>query len=351
MVCDGSTAAGATAQTGERPDVRPPARRGSRPGLALWCVGAAILLLVTALLLSSVLYDVPPSVVPPAGEVLQGSAPFRFAIVSDSRGNQAVFEEALSRIKQDDIRLVLHAGDIANGYRRRDFDWVLHELAEEDLRVPFCPVPGNHDIDRNAPDHDDGYKLYGAAFGQRRYWFSYANALFVAFDDATGRCLPDDLEWLDRTLDRLRSQYRLCFVYMHVPPRDPRPDSWHSLEPADAEKLMDVLSRHDVTAVFAGHLHYYAEDEIKGIPIYITGGAGEHKETGEPHHYLLCTVRADGSYDVVRRDLPHMSDDDYLEYVLRAEFPHSIVLLASCGLILVGLILTLRSAGGSSGRD
>jgi len=107
-----------------------------------------------------------------------------------------------------------------------------------------------------------------------------------------------------------------------------------------------MLRPHDITAIFAGHLHCYAEDQIEGIAIYITGGAGERKDNGGPHHYLVCTVQADGSYQVERRDVPDRLDDDYPEYVLRVKFPHSFVLLVSCGLALTGLVLTLRGLAG-----
>ncbi len=319
-----------------------------RPKIVVCCLGGAILLLVMTVLWHWVLHEVPPSVVPPAGEVLEGTVPFRFAIISDTRGNQTVFEEALRRIKGEDVRLILHAGDIVKRVKPHYFDWVLHELDEEGLTVPFCPVPGNHELDKKAANAADRLKLYQRSFGPRRYWFSYANALFVAFDDSTERCRPEDLEWLEATLDRLRGQYQLCFVYMHVPPRDPRPGGSHALQPGEAEKLIPILKAHDVTAVFAGHLHAYAEDDLEGIPVYITGGAGESKEVGEPHHYLVCTVGADGSYEVARRDLPHMPNEDYAEYVLRAKFPHRALLLASCVLVLMGLVFVLHGRTGLS---
>ncbi len=344
MAHDGPVLAGTTARAPERSV----ARRGFCWKLALWCFSGAILLLVATMLWTSFVHEVPPSIVPPAGEVLEGTVPFRFGVISDTRGNQTVFEEALRRIKGEDVCLILHAGDIVKRVKPRYFDWVLHELDEEGLTVPFCPVPGNHELDDHAAIGTDQLKLYKRSFGPRRYWFSYANVLFVAFDDSTERCLPEDLEWLEATLDRLRGQYDLCFVYMHVPPRDPRPGKQYALKLAGADKLMAVLKKHDVTAVFAGHLHAYGEDKLEGIPIYITGGAGERKEADEPHHYLICTVGADGSYEVARRDMAHLPNEDYAEYVLRAKFPHSALLLASCGLVLTGLVFVLRGWTGLS---
>lgn len=319
------------------------------PRKALYCLTAAGVFFAGHFTWTLVNGEAPPAIVPPAGQVMAGTVPFRFAVISDNRGNMSVFEEALAMIKEEDPSLILHAGDIVKRYNPRHFDWLLHELDEENLTVPFCPVPGNHDIDWTARDMKNRYRLYNRAFGPRRYWFSYANALFVAFDDSDERCSSGDLKWLDSVLERFRGRYELCFVYMHVPPRDPRPGCNHALKAGEADKLMPILKKHDVTAVFAGHLHYYAEDEIEGIPIYISGGAGEKKDAGEAHHYLLCSVDASGRFTVERRDLSHRIDTDYPEYVFRTKFPDGVVLLGAVGLLLTGVVMSVRRV--PVGRD
>ena len=86
------------------------------------------------------------------------------------------------------------------------------------------------------------HELYCDAFGPRRYWFAYANALFVGFDNAVGEPSQQDVRWLDQTLHRLRSKYSACFVLMHVPPRDPRPGRLNTLQPA-AEAMVRVMKK------------------------------------------------------------------------------------------------------------
>ncbi|KPK57396.1 MAG: hypothetical protein AMK73_10205 [Planctomycetes bacterium SM23_32] len=171
-----------------------------------------------------------------------------------------------------------------------------------------------------------------------------ADTLFVAFDDARKLCAPEDLGWLDRTLSLRRQQYRQCFVYMHVPPVDPRPGSRHALPADDAERLMAVLRKHDITAIFAGHIHSYLETAVDGIPLYITGGAGGTRdEPLGPHHYLLCEVREDGRFDVRKVDVDEVTDNDYLEYALRAKFPAQGILAAAVVLLLAGVIPSRRA--------
>ena len=310
-----------------------------------WLAAASVLLALGAIRVQAAL-EGPPPVLPPAGEVLQGEAPFRFAMIGDSRGNTCVFEAILERIAADDVSFVLHGGDIVQSYSRAQFQWVLHELAEEELGVPMCFVPGNHDIDDGA-DEARRYRFYTASFGPRRYWFSYADSLFVAFDNATERCTEEDLAWLDRTLGRLRDDYKSCFVFMHLPPRDPRPGHNHALQPdTGADELIQLLAEHDVTAVLASHIHSYAEDEVAGIPVFITGGGGaELEEPDDRHHYLLCTVGDDGALSVEKVDVSDQPNTDYPEYVLRVKTPPLLLLIAGgvCAVLGVALASSHRT--------
>jgi len=304
----------------------------------LWAAGV---FLVCYIAWSLVVGGEPAPLLPPAGQVLEGRAPFRFAILGDNRRNMEVFEDALARIKRDDVRFILHLGDLVHRAEAGEFRWVLHELWEADLKAPFCPVPGNHDIGEGPADVGERYRQYRRAFGPRRYWFSCANAMFVAFDDAAARCRPEDLAWLDRTLREHRGQYALCFVFMHVPPRDPRPGAGHALA-RGADELIRVLRRHEVSAIFAAHIHDYLEDRMGGIPIFITGGAGARLQPGGRHHYLLCSVEQDGSFRVTKHDVPDELNTDYPEYVFRTQFPDRTFLFAAAGLLMAGMVLMRR---------
>ncbi len=321
---------------------RPPRRRPH----AYLALGAGVLLLGLYASWTNATLRTPPPILPPAGEALPGTAPFSFAVLGDSRGNMSVFEDILDHIRADGAAFVLHTGDIVRRPRPAQFEWVLHELNEEAPDLRIFAVAGNHDIDRKAKDPAARYLLYSRAFGQRRYWFSYAGALFVAFDDAQETLTAAELRWLDDTLGRLRDHYRLCFVYMHEPPRDPRPGHAHALE-GGADQLVAILAKHHVSAVFASHIHGYLTDDLDGVPEYITGGAGaelDMPETG--FHYLLCTVGADGTFSVTKHDVPARSDDDYPEYAFRTKFAPHATLFGGAVLLTLGLVLMRRPRAG-----
>jgi len=317
-------------------------KRNSRRRLlieAILSVAGAVMLAtyVPWLLVNS---EVPAPLIAPAGETVEGHTGFSFAVVGDNRGNMSVFEEILSRIKGEHVSFILHTGDIVKRPNKRQFDWVLHEIGEEQLSVPLYAVPGNHDIDKDAGDASTRYRFYNRAFGLRHYWFSYGHVLFVAFDDSTERCTKNDLRWLDSTLRQHKDKHELCFVYMHVPPRDPRPGHRHALEQG-ADGLVDVLNKHRVTAVFAGHIHGCLEDNIAGIPVFITGGAGAslHKNAGDSFNYLLCRVEPDGSFTVRKKNVDPQLNTDYPEYAFRTDFPGNIIMCVGASLVLAAFAL------------
>ena len=215
---------------------------------------------------------------------------------------------------------------------------------QQELSIPFCAIPGNHDVEQAAEDARTRYLLYGRAFGPRRYWFAYANALFVGLDTSTKRCGREDLDWLEQTLARHRSQYEACFVYTHVPPRDLRPGMQHALSQG-SEELMEVLKAHRVSALFAGHIHSCLTDRIDGIPIFISGGAGGRLEGPEDrYHYMLCTVERDGSFVVDKKVVDVQPNTNYLEHAARVKLPSNTILFVSVMLLIAGAVSAVRRA-------
>ena len=261
---------GVAVSSGHRAGERSAAGARIAAWVSVSCAVVSLLLVAASLLWFTLVDGTPPSVLPPAGEVLSAGVPFAFAVMGDNRKNGEVFENILAAVKRSDARFVIHGGDLVHFCNPRQYRWLLHELEEAALPMPFCPVPGNHDIDEGLPTVAQKYELYCRAFGPRRYWFACGNALFVAFDDAAGEARPDELAWLEQTLSLHRGRYRACFVYMHVPPVDPRPDHARRVG-VGREELVQILLRHHVSAVFASHIHAYVEASVEGIPVYITG--------------------------------------------------------------------------------
>ena len=122
----------------ERADVKMKANHR----LALVCLALATLLLGGHIVWTVVHISTPPAVLPPAGEALPGSAPYTFAIMGDSRGNNSVFESILTGAQRDGARLIIHTGDLVRDCTKSQFEWILEELQEMDLQGPLLRGAG-----------------------------------------------------------------------------------------------------------------------------------------------------------------------------------------------------------------
>jgi hypothetical protein len=132
---------------------------------------------------------------------------------------------------------------------------------------------------------------------------------------------------------------------MHHPPRDPRIET-SGIPKGGRGRLVNILKRHNVTAVFAGHIHSYIEDCVGGIPVFISGGGGARREDPvTPYHYLLCTVESDGSVSVTKQDVDDRLDWDKAEHFLQAEFPGNILLYGGVALMAAGLAISSSAPG------
>jgi len=132
-------------------------------------------------------------------------------------------------------------------------------------------------------------------------------------------------------------------MYMHVPPVDPRPGESRQIGNG-RDELADILRKHDVTAIFASHIHSYLEGNVAGIPLYISGrgGASLERPGAAPHHYLLCSVATDGTLNVQRKQVHCRPNSDLIEYTFRTRFPTFPILFAGVALLLLGILIQAR---------
>jgi hypothetical protein len=220
-----------------------------------------------------------------------GTGRWRMALYGDSRSNPIVHHQIAERIREANVDLILHTGDIVlNGTIhdswRREFFEPLGDLARS---VPWVSTIGNHERD------SANYFSYMALPGNERYFgFDFANARIV--------CL-DSNGWIERGRDSKE------FQWMSAHLREPRQAKWtfvafhHPLFSAHATRPINslrwdwaplLLDRESgIDAVLTGHDHFYARN-------YPMGRLGE----GSPHGVLFLTSAGGGAslYRCKRRD-------------------------------------------------
>ncbi|MHC4479826.1 MAG: metallophosphoesterase [Planctomycetota bacterium] len=251
---------------------------------------------------------------------------FTVAILADRttgfESGLAVLERAVAEINLLKPDLVVHIGDLVPGYIRDMGQW------EEDIRrvqailgrleVPFFPLPGNHDVITGTGSSDDrrGEELYARHFGPLYYSFDYRGAHFVClYTEETLESRPSfseaQLRWLRDDLARTTASQ--AFVFMHKPVWQYDGAAW--------EEVHQILRRHPVRAVFAGHFHHYYKSQRRdGIQYYVIGVTGGRlfspELAGGLEHYCLLHVEPAG-YRLALVKPGHILPDDY---VVAADF-------------------------------
>jgi len=217
----------------------------------------------------------PPPVYGPALQKRGSEAPsdsFRFAVLSDSHKGWGVFKPIMKEIATDGCSFAVHCGDFVAQGKEDRYRFFFRELAEVKGKTPIYFVPGNHDV----YDKSNTYSLknFHTYCGPDYYWFSWGNSAFVVLNDAQSTISDDQFRWLETTLRKLRGRFTHIFVFMHVPPFDPRAGKSYCLPEPIGKRLMRLMERFKVDYVFSGHIHCYFREVINGVTYIVAPSTG-----------------------------------------------------------------------------
>jgi hypothetical protein len=260
---------------------------------------------------------------------------FTFAVFGDNKGNYSFFEPLLHDIAQDkEIAFAIDDGDLVSDGKRGQYRRFLNQV-EENVAIPFLRAIGNHDLNNGSSDN------YREIFGPTYYAFQIGQNYFFVLD-ATSELGFDKAErqWLEDELYKAQvSEAR--FVFMHVPPFDPR-----GTYPSERnwKDLMELFKRHNITHLFASHIHGYFSGIWEGVPYTITGGAGARLQGSDSqhffHHYIKVHVN-NGKVDLTVRRI-NAENIMVRFYDLMEDNAMEIGLLLCAGISLLTLWLSVR---------
>ena len=188
----------------------------------------------------------------------------RFAMVADTHVGlpPSGLAERLSLVYAAIARLapdfVLHCGDITDTGLPGEYDRYQAAVPAA-LRGRIRHVPGNHEV-RWDPTAKE---LYRARFGAVPYSFDAGGVHFTAFDLTQpllepGHCGMAGLDWLARDLGDL-ALGTPALLFQHFPVGD-----GHDFVD-DQTALLELMARHDVRGLFAGHVHRETVTRLDGL--------------------------------------------------------------------------------------
>jgi hypothetical protein len=210
---------------------------------------------------------------------------FRFVVMGDSKDGLNIYKTILRKVKNIRPLFFAHLGDIVGSGTRREYQQILRLMSQ--VNFPFFVSLGNNDA------FSQGRTVYQYWLGPTYYSFSYHNSHFVFLDDASGVIDENQFRWLREDLQR--NQSKKIFLFMHIPPYDPRQARSYEITAfQNASWLMDIAKEFGVKKIYSSHINSYYKFTRQGVPVVITGGAGSRLINKKSyHHFLLVTVKGD----------------------------------------------------------
>lgn len=211
-----------------------------------------------------------------------------FAVIGDTKtfkaGNpNGNLEKAVASLGKQNFDLAFVMGDLVqscdggSSCEKKYADW---KSVMAPLLSKTYEVQGNHD--RTGGDKADAVwqKEFNlptngpAGFSELTYSFDVGNSHFVVLTSEKPKTnVVNDVQraWLEQDLKANKKTN--TFVFLHEPAFQMSQDSEDALDakPGERDQFWNVLKRHNVTAVFNGHLHMVAGKKQDGINQFVIG--------------------------------------------------------------------------------
>ncbi|HEY2932754.1 MAG TPA: metallophosphoesterase [Acidobacteriota bacterium] len=229
----------------------------------------------------------------------------RLAVIGDSgTGGTAQYQVArrmTAARSRFPFEMVLMLGDNLYGSKKSaDYRTKFEDpyRAFLDAGVKFYAVLGNHD-----EPSERFYKPFNMADRYYEFKAPRQSVRFFALD--TNLLDPAQLRWFDRALSSASEKWKICFFHHPLYTSGTR----HQPDEARRALLEPLMVRYGVSAVLAGHDHFYQRLlPQKGIQYFISGGSaklrlGDIRQSqislagfDRDYHFMLIEIAGDNLY-------------------------------------------------------
>lgn len=207
------------------------------------------------------------------------STPLHFSLIGDSGMGTPEQYRISEMMKIFYPTFILHVGDVVypNGAAEKYDKFFFLPYKEILKNIPFYLTLGNHDITtKNGKPYFDAFDLpiNNKTSTEQFYSFEWGNILFIALDSnsiiKSERIGKLQLEWLEEILKE--STHRWRFIFLHHPVYASK--GKHGSTPELQERLLPIIKRYNIHAVFSGHDHHYERTKVLNGTVYIVSGGG-----------------------------------------------------------------------------
>jgi 3',5'-cyclic AMP phosphodiesterase CpdA len=226
--------------------------------------------------------------------VLSAQPPsFTIATINDLHLDRKEGGAMLARVvdsinARGDIVLTVVLGDLTTAAQPEEFDLAKAGLTR--LKMPFCAVPGNHDVNK-----EGSVEEFERRFGPANWKRNQNGWVFLGLNSCEG--LASDvtlsggqLQWLREEVAGIAADTPVALFLHH--PLNPHSKSYRV---KNADEVLTVFAGKKLRLAAAGHFHGNQEERANGVLFTTTacasGSRGNHDKTTEKGYRLFhCTA-------------------------------------------------------------
>ena len=222
----------------------------------------------------------------------------RFAVLSDSQGENDLLKKALRQAEGMGINLVIGLGDWSTVGTLEQLSVVKQVFDQSKLE--YYVTAGDHDLWASRNLGEDALSNFNQTFGPAQHLIERNRIQIVILDNSDiYKGIPSD-SW-ELLFESLKKDVKLRFVMAHKTPF--HPDSAHIMGQnarnvkAQAENLLAILEEGQISGFFSGDLHFFARFKTPKQAVKITTiGAVASQKNFQGPRFAQITVYDDYSW-------------------------------------------------------
>lgn len=219
----------------------------------------------------------------------------RFAVVGDHHGDNPVFRQIISDVREQPYDFLLDLADTSEHGLVEEWQGV--KALEAALPYPVYHTVGSHDIQA-----DPTRTTFVATFGHDRwYTVDHGQVHLIVLDNADRKIgFPaEELDWLERDLAAHPDTVNLIAYHrpFDLPLAQLLGDDETAASRLTNDRFVQIITQARVDYIFTAHLHTYLPYTVAGVPAVVSGGGGDPAQiilggaTNNNFHYLEVTVK------------------------------------------------------------